>query len=172
MRTPHVLKPRVHWFMGLSERNERRPPVGASHTGQKKTIKQKHGLEAPVWAERIRLFSWLLKEAGFLQIGPQRPKTSWRRSRGDHPALGVHAMPRRGWNAGGVGVGGAVPRRRHGEAAGRTCMESARSTLVVQIEPRCWAIQSQAERRDRGQTEESWVLFEGIDTFLSLWIFF
>ena len=33
-------------------------------------------------------------------------------------------------------------------------------------EPRCWAIQSQAERRDRGQTEESWLLFEGIDTFL------
>ena len=33
-------------------------------------------------------------------------------------------------------------------------------------EPRCWAIQSQAERRDRGQTEKSWLLFEGIDTFL------
>ena len=33
-------------------------------------------------------------------------------------------------------------------------------------EPRCWTIQSQAERRDRGQTEESWLLFEGIDTFL------
>ena len=32
--------------------------------------------------------------------------------------------------------------------------------------PRCWTIQSQAERRDRGQTEESWLLFEGIDTFL------
>ena len=27
-------------------------------------------------------------------------------------------------------------------------------------------MQSQAERRDRGQTEESWLLFEGIDTFL------
>jgi len=27
-------------------------------------------------------------------------------------------------------------------------------------------IQSQAERRYRGQTEESWLLFEGIDTFL------
>ena len=33
-------------------------------------------------------------------------------------------------------------------------------------EPRCWTIQSQAERRDRGQTEKSWLLFEGIDTFL------
>ncbi len=33
-------------------------------------------------------------------------------------------------------------------------------------ELRCWTIQSQAERRDRGQTEESWLLFEGIDTFL------
>ena len=33
-------------------------------------------------------------------------------------------------------------------------------------EPRCWTIQSQTERRDRGQTEESWLLFEGIDTFL------
>ena len=33
-------------------------------------------------------------------------------------------------------------------------------------EPRCRTIQSQAERRDRGQTEESWLLFEGIDTFL------
>ena len=33
-------------------------------------------------------------------------------------------------------------------------------------EPRCWTFQSQAERRDRGQTEESWLLFEGIDTFL------
>ena len=32
--------------------------------------------------------------------------------------------------------------------------------------PRCWTFQSQAERRDRGQTEESWLLFEGIDTFL------
>ena len=32
--------------------------------------------------------------------------------------------------------------------------------------PRCWTIQSQAERRDRGQTEESWLLFEGIVTFL------
>ena len=32
--------------------------------------------------------------------------------------------------------------------------------------PRCWTIQSQAERRNRGQTEESWLLFEGIDTFL------
>ena len=33
-------------------------------------------------------------------------------------------------------------------------------------EPRCWAIQSQAERRDRIQTEKSWLLFVGIDTFL------
>ena len=33
-------------------------------------------------------------------------------------------------------------------------------------EPRCRTIQSQAERRDRGQTEESWLLFEGIDTFV------
>ena len=33
-------------------------------------------------------------------------------------------------------------------------------------EPRCRTIQSQAERRDRGQTEESWLLFEGIGTFL------
>ena len=33
-------------------------------------------------------------------------------------------------------------------------------------EPRCWTFQSQAERRDRGQTEESWLLFEGIDTLL------
>ena len=33
-------------------------------------------------------------------------------------------------------------------------------------DPRCWTIQSQAERRDRGLTEESWLLFEGIDTFL------
>ena len=33
-------------------------------------------------------------------------------------------------------------------------------------EPRRRTIQSQAERRDRGQTEESWLLFEGIDTFL------
>jgi hypothetical protein len=33
-------------------------------------------------------------------------------------------------------------------------------------EPRCRTIQSQAERRDRGQTEESWLLFEGIDTSL------
>ena len=33
-------------------------------------------------------------------------------------------------------------------------------------ELRCWTFQSQAERRDRGQTEESWLLFEGIDTFL------
>jgi len=33
-------------------------------------------------------------------------------------------------------------------------------------ETRSWAIQSQAERRDRGQTEKSWLLFEGIDTFL------
>ena len=32
--------------------------------------------------------------------------------------------------------------------------------------PRCWTTQSQAERRDRGQTEESWLLFEGIGTFL------
>jgi len=33
-------------------------------------------------------------------------------------------------------------------------------------EPRCRTIQSQAERRDRGQTEKSWRLFEGIDTFM------
>ena len=33
-------------------------------------------------------------------------------------------------------------------------------------EPRYRTIQSQSERRDRGQTEESWLLFEGIDTFL------
>ena len=33
-------------------------------------------------------------------------------------------------------------------------------------EPRCWTIQSQAEQRYRGQTEKSWLLFEGIDTFL------
>ena len=33
-------------------------------------------------------------------------------------------------------------------------------------EPRCWTIRSQAERRDRGQTEKSWLLFEGIDMFL------
>ena len=31
---------------------------------------------------------------------------------------------------------------------------------------RCWTIQSQAERRDRGQKKERWLLFEGIDTFL------
>ena len=36
----------------------------------------------------------------------------------------------------------------------------------TEIEFRCRAIQSQAERRDRGQTEKSWLLFEGIDTFL------
>ena len=54
-------------------------------------------------------------------------------SRGDHPALGVQAQPCRGRNAGGGGVGGAAPRRGQcGEAAGSTCMESARSTLVVQ----------------------------------------
>ena len=33
-------------------------------------------------------------------------------------------------------------------------------------EPRCRTIQSQAERRDRGQAEESWLLLEGIDMFL------
>ena len=34
-------------------------------------------------------------------------------------------------------------------------------------EPRCWTIQSQTERRDRGQTEKSWLLlFEGVDTSL------
>ena len=33
-------------------------------------------------------------------------------------------------------------------------------------EPRCWTFQSQTERRDRGQTEKSWLLFEGVDTFL------
>ena len=33
-------------------------------------------------------------------------------------------------------------------------------------ELRCRTIQSQAERRDHGQTEESWLLFEGIGTFL------
>ena len=33
-------------------------------------------------------------------------------------------------------------------------------------EPRCWTIQSQTERRDRGQTGKSWLLFEGVDTFL------
>ena len=33
-------------------------------------------------------------------------------------------------------------------------------------EPRCRTIQSQAERGDRGQTEKSWLLFEGIDNFL------
>jgi len=33
-------------------------------------------------------------------------------------------------------------------------------------EPRCWTTQSQAEQRDCGQTEKSWLLFEGIDTFL------
>ena len=27
-------------------------------------------------------------------------------------------------------------------------------------EPWCWTIQSQAERRDRGQTEESWLLID------------
>ena len=32
--------------------------------------------------------------------------------------------------------------------------------------PRCRTIQSQAERRDGGQTEESWRLFGGIDTSL------
>ena len=31
---------------------------------------------------------------------------------------------------------------------------------------RCSIIQSQAERRDRGQTENSWLLFEGFDMFL------
>ena len=35
-------------------------------------------------------------------------------------------------------------------------------------EPRCWTFQSQTERRDRGQTEKSWLLFEGIDTFFVL----
>ena len=33
-------------------------------------------------------------------------------------------------------------------------------------EPRSWTKQSEAERRDRGQTEKSWLLFEGIDMFL------
>ena len=33
-------------------------------------------------------------------------------------------------------------------------------------DPRCWTIQSHAERGDRGQTEKSWLLFEEIDTFL------
>ena len=33
-------------------------------------------------------------------------------------------------------------------------------------EPRCWTFQSQTERRDRGQTEKSWLLFEGVDTSL------
>ena len=49
------------------------------------------------------------------------------------PAPGVRAKPRRGRNAGGCGVGG--PRRvagQPGEAAGRTCMESARRTPAVQ----------------------------------------
>ena len=32
--------PHGHWFIGLSERNERRPPVGASHTGKKKKKKR------------------------------------------------------------------------------------------------------------------------------------
>ena len=33
-------------------------------------------------------------------------------------------------------------------------------------EPRCRNIQSQAERRDRGQTEKSWLLLEGAGTSL------
>jgi len=36
----------------------------------------------------------------------------------------------------------------------------------IEQESRYRTIQSQAERRDRGQTEKSWLLFEGIDTFL------
>ena len=33
-------------------------------------------------------------------------------------------------------------------------------------ETRCWTIQSQTERRDRGQTKKSWLFFVGTDTSL------
>jgi len=67
---------------------------------------------------------------------------------------------------------GRYGRQRRGAGVGveteRSCAEvPARLGMLRKTgggqEPRCWAIQSQAERRDRGQC---WRLFEGIDMFL------
>ena len=45
-------KPRVHWFIGLSERTRDDPPVGASHTGRKEKRKTRHGPEGHVSRSR------------------------------------------------------------------------------------------------------------------------
>ena len=67
-------------------------------------------------------------------------------------------------------------RERNGPKGGGVGVETGRSGAGVPVrwemlrereqEPRCRAIQSQADRRHRGQMEESWLLFEGADTFL------
>ena len=67
-------------------------------------------------------------------------------------------------------------RERNEPKRGGVGVETKRSGAKVPVrwevlrereqEPRCRTIQSQAERRDRGQTEKSWLLFERIDTFL------
>ena len=67
-------------------------------------------------------------------------------------------------------------RERNEPKGGGVGVETERSGAEVPVrwemlrereqEPRCWTILSQTERRDRVQTEKSWLLFEGIDTFL------
>ena len=52
-RSPQAAhKPRVHWFIGLSERTRDDPPVGASHTGRKEKRKTRHGPEGHVSRSR------------------------------------------------------------------------------------------------------------------------
>ena len=60
------------------------------------------------------------------------------------------------WNFASPKGGGGVETERSGaEVPVRWEILRERERKKV---PRCWTIQSQAERRDRGQTEESWVL--------------
>jgi hypothetical protein len=73
-------KPRVHWFIGLSERNERRPPNGASHTGQKKKQNKKRGAKPFSGCPGLQLFSQSMRKS-ICEMRATRPK---------HPAGTVH----------------------------------------------------------------------------------
>jgi len=117
-----LLKPRVHLFIGLSERNERRPPVGASHTGLKKKENKKRRLKPTRGSPRRSLSQndRRRERSDFTQIR-QQPKLAGAESAG----------PCR------VRVAG-----QREEAAGHTFTESARSTLVVHFVHFCTQIRS------------------------------
>ena len=86
-RSPQAAhKPRVHWFIGLSERTRDDPPVGASHTGRKEKRKTRHGPEGHVSRSRCLVSALMTveRETRISQIRHSR-KPSWSEADGAAP---------------------------------------------------------------------------------------